>query len=154
MAKATKSVKPATSHRSAFHPNMMMVITFFATYAVSALVLYAANMFFPNAVVLGTQSMNTYWAIIHSMTALSLFLTLAMPFMTEIEKMKGRMLTPADWMTAYMVFNVVGLWAITRYSDQFGLGVSSWVVLVVLAAVLNFLQGMVMMAVGEVTKER
>lgn len=152
MAKITS--KPAEYHRSAFHPNMMMVITFFATLIVNMIVAYVANMWFPQHVVLGTQSMNTSWAILHSMGTLALFLTLAMPFMTELEKKKGSMLTPIDWMTAYFVLNVVGLWLITRCSDQFGLGVSSWLVVVGIAVVLDFLQGMVMMAIGEKTKAK
>lgn len=147
--------KPATQvHQSAFHPNMMMVITFFATFIVSALVVYGAHLVFPTLVVLGTQSMTLHWALIHSMGALSLLLTLVMPFMTEYEKLKGKVLTPMDWMTAYLLFNVVGLWIITRYSDQFGLGVTSWLVIICLAAVLDFLQGMVMMMIGEFTKKK
>lgn len=147
--------KPTTQvHQSAFHPNMMMVITFFATFIVSALVVYGAHLVFPTHVVLGTQSMSPHWALIHSIGTLSLLLTLVMPFMTEYEKLKGKILTPIDWMTAYLLFNVLGLWLITRYSDQFGLGVTSWVVIICLAVVLDFLQGMVMMMVGELTKKK
>ena len=45
----------------------------------------------------------------------------------------------------YFVVNLAELWFITRYAEIFGLGVSSWVVLVCLALVADLAQGMAVM---------
>lgn len=131
--------------KPAQNPGMILVISYAVIYLVNVLVLSFANMYYPEQVVLGTMSMDRTWAILHSMGTLSLLLVFAIPFIHEIEKMKGRELTSLEWMVKYYALNFVGLWIITRFSDQFGLGVTSWMVIAVLAAVLDFFQGMAMM---------
>ncbi len=136
------------------NPGMVLVATYIVLFAVSALVIYLANMFFPQQVVLGTASMSSAWAILHSMGTLALINAFAIPFNREFEKLKGRMLTPKEWMIKYFVLNFVGIWVITRFSDQFGLGVSAWYVIVALAVVLDMIQGVVMMQIEKFRVER
>jgi hypothetical protein len=84
-------------------PGMMLVISFFTLFGVNAVLLYLANMFFPQYIVLGTQSMNTWWAILHSMGTLALFLVLLLPFATILERKLGRELKPQEWIVGYFI---------------------------------------------------
>jgi hypothetical protein len=142
MPKKSKPLKPPKSN-----PGMVMVVTFFILLVVNTLIVYAASWYFPKYVVLGTSTMNPTWAVIHSMGFLALIDTFALPFIREIEKFKGRMLTSGEWMLKYFLLNFAGIWIITRFSEQFGLGIAAWWVALVLAAVLDVVQGLVMMQV-------
>lgn len=149
--------KPAQSvsvniAKTSANPGIVLVTSYFVLFAVNALVIYLANVYFPRNVVLGTFNINLGWSIFHSMGTLALINILIIPFIREIERWKGRMLTPMEWMVKYFVINFVGVWAITRFSEQFGLGVSSWLVVVILAAVLDLVQGVAMMQIGKVQK--
>jgi hypothetical protein len=126
-------------------PGMMLVLSFFTLFGVNAVLLYLANMFFPQYIVLGTQSMNMWWAILHSMGTLALFLVLLLPFATILERHLGRELKPQEWIAGYFVANFIGLWTLARFSDQFGMGLSAWYVAAGLAVVIDLVQGMVMM---------
>ena len=127
------------------NPGIMMVKTFVAMILVNGLVIYLANMFFPEQVVLGTMSISHLWAVLLSAGTLAVINTFTMPFFTIWEQQVKRVLTPMEWMGGYLVINFVGLWLITRVAEIFGLGVASWLVILVLAVVLDFLQGLVMM---------
>lgn len=122
-----------------------MVKTYVMMLVVNSIVLYLANMFFPQNVVLGTRALSPWWAVFLSMGTLALVDTFAVPFARVVENLKGRMLTSQEWMTKYFLLNFLGVWLISRFSEQFGLGVSAWYVVVILALVLDFVQGMVMM---------
>jgi hypothetical protein len=126
---------------------MTLVITFLVMFTVNSLVVYLASVFFPGQVVLGTQHITAGWALIHAIGSLALINTFAIPFIREFEKMKGRMLTPKEWVIDYFFINLVGVWVLARFAEQLGFGISSWVVAVVLAVVLDAAQGMAMMQV-------
>ena len=126
-------------------PGMILLATYVLVYLVNVAVLYLANMFFPQQVVLGTFSMSPAWALLHSMGALALLNTFGVPIARLVERIRGRMLTDKEWMIKYFILNFVGLWLISRFSDQFGLGISSWYVAAILAVVLDMVQGLVMM---------
>ena len=129
---------------------MMLVITYFVLFLVNSLVIYLANSFFPQQVVLGTQAFNTTWSIIHSMAVVALVNTFAIPFVRLWEKRRGKMLSSTEWMMAYFVVNLAGIWGVARFSEQFGLGIRSWMVAVVLALTLDFIQGIVMMQLEKI----
>ena len=131
---------------------MILVITYFALFVVNGLIIYLANLLFPAQVVLGTMSIGLLWAILHTAGVLTLIDTLAIPFFHEKEKMMKRMLSPKEWMIGYFVLNFVAVWSITRFSEEFGMGVVSWMVVLVLALVLDFVQGMAMMWVQKMYK--
>jgi hypothetical protein len=127
------------------NPGMMLVLTYFALLATNIMVLYLAQMWFPQYIVLGTLSLTAMWALCMSMAKLALINTFAIPFFTEWEHRRGKLLSSMDWMAGYFLVNFLGLWLITRYPVQYGLGVTSWMVIAVLALVLDLVQGMVMM---------
>ncbi len=131
---------------------LMMFYTFLALMATNVLVLMVANALFPQHVVLGTYSISYGWALYHSMFKLTVINVFVMPFVTYYEWKKGVIFTPMQWMTTYFVVNTVALWEITRFAENLGFGVSSWLVVVLLAAGLDWIQGMVMMALGKAIK--
>lgn len=132
---------------------MTLVISTFILYVANAIVLVLAQMFFPEHIVLGTHALPYYWAVFMSMGKLTLLTTFIMPFVSRYELMRKKIFSPVEWMALYFVVNFVGIWVISRFSEQFGLGVTSWTVVLVLAAVLDFVQGMVMMAYGSMLKK-
>jgi hypothetical protein len=70
---------------------------------------------------------------------------LTMPFFTEWEHRRGKVLSSAEWSVSYFFVNFIGLWIITRFAEVFGLGVTSWMVVAGLALALDIAQGIVMM---------
>ena len=139
--------KMAKKNTLAENPGLVLVVTYFVLFAVNALVVSLANSLMPQQVVLGTQFISKGWAIIHSMGTLALLTTFAVPFIREYEKSRGKMLSSTEWMVAYFVLNFVGIWLIARLAEQLGFGISSWVVALVLAIVLDVVQGIAMMQV-------
>lgn len=134
------------------NPGMILVPSFFLLFASSSLALLAANALFPSNVVLGTMSLSPGWAVALSMGTLSTFLTLAIPFSDVLEKWKGGLLTPLDWMLNYFLLNAALLWLISRASDVFGLGISSWYVVAALAMAFDVAQTVVMVGLEKVRK--
>lgn len=128
-----------------YNPGMMLVISYALTLVVSVLVLRLASLWFPQHIVLGTISLTAGWALWLSMGALALITTLAIPFFTEWEHRRKKILTPQDWTVGYAVVNFAALWLITRFSNVFGLGVTSWMIVAALALALDFAQGLAMM---------
>lgn len=123
---------------------IMVVFSFLALMLVNTIVILLANMFFPENVVLGNMSLTANWAAFLSMAALSLIGAFAIPFFHYWEDTRGSLLSTTEWMRYYFVLNFVGVWLITRAAGQFGLGVSSWYVVVALAAAFDIVQGLSM----------
>lgn len=126
--------------------SMEMTGGFFVQLIVNSIVIWLATNLFPNQVVLGNANSSLGWAIFHSMIMLSLIGTLAIPLFEYWQGLKGKMLTGKDWMIGYLVIDFVAIWVISRFSEQFGLGISAWWVGLLLAIVLDFAQGLGMMA--------
>jgi uncharacterized membrane protein YvlD (DUF360 family) len=143
---------PSVVQTIAANPGLVLLSSYIVLFIVNAVVLYLANLLSPTDVVLGTHALSPLWAILHSMGTLALLNTFAMPFAQEIERRQGRELTPKEWMIGYFVINAVGIWLIARFSQQFGLGISGWYVVVVLAAVMDIVQGGAMMQLGKILK--
>ncbi len=131
---------------------LMMFYTFLILFVVNALVIMIANKMFPTQVVLGTYSISYWWALYHSVFKLTVISVFVMPFITYYEWKNSVVFSPKQWMLTYFVVNIIAVYEITRYADNLGLGVSSWVVVVLLAAALDWLQGMAMMAAGKLIK--
>lgn len=121
-----------------------MAKAFFAQLVVNSVVIVIANKLFPNNVVLGTANFSFGWSVFHSMLALSVIGTLCVPIFEWRQKMLNRSLSMNEWMLGYLFINFVGLWVITRFSEQFGLGISAWWITLIIAAVLDIAQGMSM----------
>lgn len=124
---------------------MVLVVSYLVLLVSNSVVLFLAHALFPKMVVLGTGSLSVLWAVALSMGALSLLNTFAIPFVRVVENNRKKMFSTAEWMLSYFILNFVGVWLISRAAEQFGLGVSSWVVVLLLALVFDMVQGMVMM---------
>ena len=132
---------------------LMVIYTFITLFVVNNLVLHLANMVFPDAIVLGTSSISHWWAMYHSMFKLTVICTFVMLLVTVYEWKNKVVFTPKQWMGTYLVVNFAALWCISRFADNLGLGFSSWFVILLFAGVLDMVQGMAMMALGEKSKK-
>ncbi len=135
------------------NPNAQMSITFLLLWVVNGIVIALANMLLPDQIVLGTMSLSQTTALILSSGVLAWLATITLPIFTEIEIRKQMVLAPQHWLLGYLVINVISVWVIARFADALGLGMASWLYVVGLAAVLDFVQGMTMMAYGEAQKK-
>ncbi|MBI4099874.1 hypothetical protein HY440_02600 [Candidatus Microgenomates bacterium] len=135
----------ATSKENFANPGLMLFATFVGLFVTNSVIIYLANSFFPGFVVLGTLAFTPVWAVFHSMLVLTLIDTFTIPFVHLYEKSRGKMFSSTEWMVAYFFVNLAGIWGVARFSEQFGLGIKSWLVAVALAIVLDFVQGVVMM---------
>lgn len=131
---------------------LMLFYSFLTLMVTNVVVLMIANALFPNQVVLGSFSVPYLWAIHHSMFKLSVIATFVMPFVAYYEWQKSTTFTPKQWMIAYFFVNLAGLWGITRFAENLGLGVSSFGVLVLLTLAFDFAQGAAMMSLGKIIK--
>lgn len=129
---------------------IILVITYFVLLVVNILTVYLAHIIFPDQVVLGTEFISLPWALLHSMGLLSLIGTFAIPFFHEKERIMGRMLNSKEWMIGYFVLNFISIWVIARFAEQLGLGIRSWLVALVLALILDFVQGISMMKLEKI----
>lgn len=124
---------------------LVLVKSLLVMFVINILVVFLAHMVFPAYVVLGTGTLSIVWALALSMGILSLIDTFTIPFVRVFENYRKRMFSPVEWMVTYFVINFVGIWLISRGAEQLGLGVRSWIVVLVLAVVLDVVQGMAMM---------
>lgn len=81
-------------------------------------------------------------------------MTLSIVLFTEVEVRQQRVLSPKDWLMGYFALNTVGIWLIARLAEILGLGLSSWLVALLLGLVLSFAQGSTMMAYGAFKNSR
>ena len=140
MSKPKKSTKKINQDTG-----IKLVYSFLLIFISSSMIVYLANTLFPQNFVLGTGTITPFWALIHAIGSLALIDTLAIPIIHEIENYKGRMLTSSEWMFKYFVINLAAVYLLTRFAEQLGFGISSWIYVVAIAIVLDFVQGMVMM---------
>lgn len=124
---------------------MMLVISYAVLWLTSTLVLWLATGWFPQDLVLGTATLTATQALWLSMGELALILVLSMPFFAEWEHRRGRILTPAEWSFGSLFVSFAGLWLITRLSNVFGLGVTSWMAVAGLALAVTVAHSMAMM---------
>ncbi|OGV96638.1 hypothetical protein A2W24_01600 [Microgenomates group bacterium RBG_16_45_19] len=132
---------------------LILVITFGVLWMVNSLVLYLAHRLFPSYIVLGTANLPMWWAVLDSMAVLALLNTFTIPFVRQTEAKRGQMFSNKEWMVLYLGLNFVGIWVIARLAEFIGLGISSWMVALVLAVVLDGVQGVVMMQLEKARKK-
>ena len=123
---------------------MSQVITCAVLFVVNTLVILLAHLLFPHQVVLGTWCVSYNWALIHSGFVLGLIDTFSLPFLKLRQKILGRSFTKREWFIAYFIINFIGLWVIARFPNQFGFGISSWLVVLILSFLLTPLQNFIL----------
>ncbi len=136
------------------NPHLETIAAFFLTWFASATIITIASALFPKNVVLGTISLSHWEALLLSSGVLSWLMTLSIVLFTEVEVRQQRVLSPKDWLMGYFALNTVGIWLIARLAEILGLGLSSWLVALLLGLVLSFAQGSTMMAYGAFKNSR
>ena len=136
---------PQKNVRFQDNSGMMTVISFVVLAVVNYIVIRLAQAWFPHSIVMGTVDMSAHWAGIMFGSALSLLTVFFLPFVTWWEQRMKRTLMTNEMMAVFLGFNFMAIWLITRRSEIFGVGVTSWLVVLGLAVVLDLLQGAVMM---------
>lgn len=129
---------------------IMLILSYFSLLASNLLVIYLANLLFPSHIVLGTFALTSTWALWLSSSKLALLGLLVMPLVAYREWKTKKDFRPQDWIMLYALVNIASLWIVTRFAEIYGLGASSWLVILGLALVMNFVQGIVMMNLSKV----
>lgn len=129
---------------------MMLLFSYLTLFVVNLIVIYLASMIAPSHIVLGTYSLTPLWALCLSVSKLTLLGIFVMPLVAYYEYKNKKTLRPQDWMFLYFVVNFVSLWGVSRFSHIYGLGLSSWLVTLVIAIVLDAVQGVAMMNLNKI----
>lgn len=132
------------SHFSFFQ----LVRLFGIWYVAQAIILGIVSAMFPQAIVIGTHTISPLAAIINSMLTLTLFAIGAIPLLELLQDARKMLFTTTHWMLFYFALNTAGLWIISRFAEQIGLGLSSWFVAVGLGLVMTLVQGFFAMRLG------
>lgn len=135
------------SAKSMENTGIIVFWNFLTLMIISGVVIAVANWWFPTNVVLGTISLTPLWAIILSSTAIALITNFALPFIHQWEEQRQKMATPAEMLSIYLGINFATVWLLSRVAEVFGLGVTSWAVVLGLAIALDIFQGAAMMLV-------
>ena len=141
-AQASPSMSSASAvsvDETNFSQLAMMVVAFSV---VSVIVLYIANMLFPENVVLGNHIVTPMMGLLMSSIVISLLGVSATPLIEWARKAFNMTLTASHWMLLYLVINTLAVWLVARFAEILGLGVSSWVVALGLGFVLDVAQGL------------
>lgn len=118
-------------------------LVFVAFFVVHAAVIYLANMFFPQLVVLGNHFFNPTLGLLYAVIPFTLVTVGSIPLIEHVGDAIKRKISNMEWMLYYFVINVAALWILARFAEWIGMGISSWLVVVVLGAIITFAQGMV-----------
>lgn len=140
-AMAAKPVAPSKVVNKSM-TTKQLTMTFGVWYLAHVVIFFLANQFFPNSVALGTDLLSTWQALLLSMLVLTSITVGFIPVVEMIATAGKRAMSGVDWMVTYFVINAVGIWVVARFAEQLGMGISSWVVAVVMALVIDAVQGL------------
>lgn len=104
-------------------------------------IIYLANQFFPASVVLGTNLITPMMGLVYSMVVFTLIAVGAIPVIEAISAQMKWQLSNLHWFALFLVVDVVGLWIVARFAEQLGMGISWWLVALVLGLVMDVVQG-------------
>jgi hypothetical protein len=147
-AKTSKktAVAPSVSRevtQSSVTDAMQLVKLTVGFFVVNTVTVAAASQVLKDQVVLGTHMISPLMGLLQSMTVFTLLTIGAMPVIELISGMFKMKLQSMHWMAIYLVVNAAALWVTVRFAEMLGVGISSWMIVVLLAAIMDYLQGMV-----------
>jgi hypothetical protein len=132
------------------HLSFVQLFRLFGIWFVAqAIVLAGASYFFSNSVVLGTNTITPFYALMYSMFVQTLIAIGAVPLLELLQDFQQKNLGTTAWMLFYFGVNTIGLWIISRFAEQLGLGLGSWIVAAVLGLVFAFVQGFFAIRMGK-----
>jgi len=148
-AKKSNTSSKVSSSFLAHMTFMQLTKLFWVWFFVQAIVLFIVRSFFPANVVLGTDLISPFMAVLYSMLVLTLFCVGAIPFVELVQDLFKKRFGTSTWMVLFIGINTVGLWVISRFPVTLGLGLSSWVVVLALGVLFSFVQGFFAMRLGK-----
>ncbi len=128
---------------------MQLTKLFWVWFLVQAIVLFIVRSFFPANVVLGTNLISPFMAVLYSMLVLTLFCVGAIPFVELLQDLLKKKFGTTTWMLLFIGINTLGLWVISRFPVTLGLGLSSWMVVLALGVLFSVVQGYFAMRLGK-----
>jgi len=132
------------------HLNFMQLVRLFGIwFFAQSVVLAAATYFFSASVVLGTNTISPFSALLYSMFVQTLIAIGAVPLLELLQDFQQKNLGTTSWMLFYFGVNTIGIWLISRFAEQLGLGLSSWIVAAVLGLVFSLVQGFFAIRMGK-----
>lgn len=121
---------------------------FVLLYVLHSFAFFWTNKLFPDSLVLGTNLYSPMRALYISTTVFTLLVVGMIPVIEYFFKKMNSKLEDIHWIAAYLIINAAGIWSIARFSESFGMGISSWVVALILGTILNLTQGIFMKVVS------
>lgn len=146
-AATKKSTAASTAPKQRSLSFLQLVVMFVTLFIANAIVLYLANLIFPTSVVLGNHVNDMWSALFMSTLVLTIVNVGATPIVEMVSHWMHWAPSNRDWMILFFVINAVTLWVLGRMAEMIGIGFSSWFVVVVLAAILDLVQGFVVVKV-------
>ena len=138
---AKTTAQSQVTFNSAFDlTRLSMMFVYFMV--IDSIILYGAHLLFPNQVVLGTYQISPLLAVIQSMLFFSLFAVVSTPVIELVADYLKLKLTDLHWIILTFLVDFVGLWLVARLANMLGLGISSWVIVAVLAVCFDLGQGL------------
>lgn len=111
------------------------------------LVALLSNLFFPKAVILGNHLLSPFVGAVYAMAMVALIAVGVMPVVEYLIKENKWKFSSTHWLLLYWVVNAGSMWLVGRFAEIVGLGISSWMVAVLVGLALNLVQGGLMMHV-------
>jgi len=115
----------------------------------NSVVIFLASLIFPSWVVLGNYFLPFFLALFFSMAIFSFYQAALPPFIKDISRQRNIKLSPNRWSVIYFFVNSIGLWIMARLANVFGLGISSWTVVVALAIILSLTHSALLQALDK-----
>lgn len=137
------SSKSVTQTEQQMTPVSVLLTLFVSYFLAQSVIVYLGSLFFPNLIVLGTDSISPFMALMYSMFVQALVVIGALPVIETVAKMVSVKMTDMYWMVLYFIINILVLWMVARFAEVLGLGIASWMVVVAVAFVLNAAQGFI-----------
>ncbi len=123
----------------------LMFVFFMIAHSV---VVFLGSVIFPSQLVLGTHLISPLLGLVQSMLVFTLLAVVATPVIEVLSAWTKVKLSDFHWIAGYFVINFFGLWGVARFAEILGMGVASWVVVVVLAVVFDLVQGIVVKVIN------
>ena len=136
-SRSSSSSSMNTKYMSAQQLTVITVLWFIA----HSIIIYFANNWYPTAVVLGTHVITPMMGILYSMVVFTLLTVGSIPVIELVAAQMRWRLSNMHWFAAFWAIDAAALWLVARFAEQLGMGISSWVVAVVLGLLMDLVQG-------------
>lgn len=143
LAQALRSTKSTTAaHSMKFMTAQQLTVVTLLWFVAHSVIIYFANQWYPSSVVLGTATITSMMAILYSMVVFTLLTVGAIPVIELVAAHMRWRLSNLHWFGLFWVIDAAALWFVARCAEQLGMGISSWVVAVVLGLLIDIAQGL------------